>query len=327
MINNNFGHSDFEQHKLLIKIAQLYYAENKTQSEIAKIVNIHRSSISRMLKTIRELGIVSISINYDLLPDIALEEKIRNKFNLKQVIVVPVNLDMDNDSKNQIVCNVAANILLKNIQDNDVIGVSWGRSINYIVNSVKNDSVQLNNITVVPMIGGPSGKIETKFHVNNIAYKLSNKLKSRAILIDYPAIVDTDQLKIEIEKTQHMKELKSWWSKITIALFSIGCPAISKNSIWYGFYGELFQTITDKKIVGDILSRFYDKNGSELNTPFCNQIIGVTLDNLKKIPLKICASGDFEKLNSLIAALNANYIDILVVSDEMAEQLNNFSAR
>ncbi|MWP60939.1 sugar-binding transcriptional regulator [Gilliamella sp. Pas-s25] len=323
MINNNFGNYDFEQHKLLIKIAQLYYEENKTQSEIAKIVNIHRSSISRMLKVIRELGIVSISINYDLLPNIALEEKILNHYNLKQVIIVPVNQHVDNDSKNQIVCNVAANVLVKNIHDNDVIGISWGRTINYIVSSLKNDNTQFNNTTIVPMIGGPSGKIETKYHVNNIAYKLSNKLNSQAILIDYPAIVDTELLKIEIEKTQHMKELKDWWSKITVALFSIGCPAISKSSIWYGFYGELFQTIANKDIVGDILSRFFDQNGTELTTPFCNQIIGVTLDNLKKIPLKICASGDCEKINSLKAALNANYIDILVISDEMATQLIN----
>ena len=323
MINQNFRNDEFEQHKMLIKIAQLYYEENKTQSEIAKIVNIHRSSISRMLKTIRELGIVSISINYNLLPDIALEEKIRKKYHLKQVIVVPVNLDIDNESKNQIVCNVASNVLLKNITENDVIGVSWGRSINYIVNSLKNDNATFENVTIVPMIGGPSGKIETKYHVNNIAYKLSDKLKSNAILIDYPAIVDTANLKTEIEKTQHMKELNNWWNKITVALFSIGCPAISKNSIWYGFYGELFQKITNKKIVGDILSRFYDKNGKELQTPFHDQIIGVTLDNLKKIPLKICASGDAEKLKSLIAALNANYIDILVISDEMANQLAN----
>lgn len=325
MINNNFGTNDFEQNKLLIKIAQLYYEENKTQSEIAKLVNIHRSSISRMLKTIRELGIVSISINYDLLPDIALEEKIRKKFSLKQVIVVPVNLNIDNDNKNQIVCNVASSVLLKNIHDNDVIGISWGRTINYIVNSLKNDNNSFANITIVPMIGGPSGKIETKYHVNNIAYKLSNKLKSKAVLIDYPAIVDTAKLKIEIEKTQHMRELNQWWEEITIALFSIGCPAISKSSIWYGFYGELFQKVTDKNIVGDILSRFYDKSGKELDTPFSNQIIGITLENLKKIPLKICATGDSEKINSLIAALNANYIDILVISDEIADQLNNYS--
>jgi DNA-binding transcriptional regulator LsrR (DeoR family) len=321
MINNNLGNYDFEQHKLLVKIAQLYYEENKTQSEIAKIVNIHRSSISRMLKVIRELGIVSISINYDLLPNIALEEEILNKFNLKQVIVVPVNQNINNDSKNQIVCNVAANVLFKNIHDGDIIGISWGRTINYIVNCLKNDNIKFKNTTIVPMIGGPSGKIETKYHVNNIAYKLSNKLNSKAILIDYPAIVDTEKLKLEIEKTQHMRELKDWWSKITIGLFSVGCPAISKSSIWYGFYGELFQTVANKKIVGDILSHFFDQKGNELATPFCKQIIGVTLDNLKKIPLKICASGDPEKINSLIAALNRNYIDILVVSDEMATQL------
>ena len=51
--------------RLLVKIAQMYYEENKTQSEISKILGIHRTSISRMLKTIREKKIVKIFINYD----------------------------------------------------------------------------------------------------------------------------------------------------------------------------------------------------------------------------------------------------------------------
>ena len=46
--------------RLLVKIAQMYYEENKTQSEISKILGIHRTSISRMLKTIREKKIVKI---------------------------------------------------------------------------------------------------------------------------------------------------------------------------------------------------------------------------------------------------------------------------
>lgn len=40
--------------KLLVQIAQMYYQEDKNQSQISKELNIHRSTISRLLKKSRE---------------------------------------------------------------------------------------------------------------------------------------------------------------------------------------------------------------------------------------------------------------------------------
>lgn len=52
-----------EEEQQLIQIAQMYYMENKTQSEIAKELHIHRSTISRLLKLSRQEGIVEITIH------------------------------------------------------------------------------------------------------------------------------------------------------------------------------------------------------------------------------------------------------------------------
>ncbi|WP_396954438.1 helix-turn-helix domain-containing protein, partial [Niallia sp.] len=38
----------------------MYYQENKTQSQIATELNIHRSTISRLLKRSKEEGIVQV---------------------------------------------------------------------------------------------------------------------------------------------------------------------------------------------------------------------------------------------------------------------------
>lgn len=46
----------------LVRIAQLYYQEEKTQSEIAKIYGVSRPLVSRMLREAKELGIVEIRI-------------------------------------------------------------------------------------------------------------------------------------------------------------------------------------------------------------------------------------------------------------------------
>lgn len=51
--------------RLMVKIAQMYYEQDFTQAEIARALGIYRTSISRMLKKVREQGIVTISINYN----------------------------------------------------------------------------------------------------------------------------------------------------------------------------------------------------------------------------------------------------------------------
>ena len=43
-----------EEQKQLVKIAEMYYLENKTQSEISRTLHIHRSTISRLLKLSRK---------------------------------------------------------------------------------------------------------------------------------------------------------------------------------------------------------------------------------------------------------------------------------
>ena len=50
-----------EEDKLLVRIAEMYYQEDKNQSQISKELNIHRSTISRLLKRSRNEGIVNIS--------------------------------------------------------------------------------------------------------------------------------------------------------------------------------------------------------------------------------------------------------------------------
>ena len=51
---------------LLADVAEMYYLEDKNQSEIAESVGVTRSMISRMLTEARENGIVEIRIQRPL---------------------------------------------------------------------------------------------------------------------------------------------------------------------------------------------------------------------------------------------------------------------
>ncbi|WP_051115612.1 sigma factor-like helix-turn-helix DNA-binding protein [Clostridium pasteurianum] len=68
--------SKWDETRMLVKIAQLYYIDNMTQSEISKKLGIYRTTISRLLKKAKDDGIVSITIKSDYNQCFELEKQI-----------------------------------------------------------------------------------------------------------------------------------------------------------------------------------------------------------------------------------------------------------
>ena len=86
----------FDDLSLLYTIAKYYYLEDYSQSDIAKILNISRPQISRLLKRARELEIVKIEISMpNNLQDENKSEKIKKYLGLKDVLIV----ENSNDNK------------------------------------------------------------------------------------------------------------------------------------------------------------------------------------------------------------------------------------
>ena len=75
--------------RLIYKCCDLYYRQEKSQQEICDIFGVSRPSVSRMLKSGRELGIVRIEIvNPDATAYGQLERQLEEAFSLKEAIVV-----------------------------------------------------------------------------------------------------------------------------------------------------------------------------------------------------------------------------------------------
>ena len=91
-----------DERELIIKVCKLYYLENKTQNEIAKIVGVSRPKVSRLLAAGREMGIVKIEIDAgSILSNEETSKSLKEKYNLKNVVIV------DNVSQKNIISSIA----------------------------------------------------------------------------------------------------------------------------------------------------------------------------------------------------------------------------
>lgn len=306
--------------KQLIKIAQMYYEQDLTQSQIAKELGIYRTTISRMLKAAREMGIVTITINYDDAETYSLEEKLKNKFCLQDVVVVPSSPDQPEHVKLKAMGQACAKILDKHVTDGDIVGFSWGSSLAAVVRELKEK--ELKNITCVPMVGGPSGKLESKYHVNTICYQAAQKWHAESLMIDVPAIVEKKETKNDILVSNYFRDIATLWEQITVSIFGIGSAGITGRMTWAAFYGdEMNEELKQGKVVGDICSRFFDVDGVQVQTSISERTITIPLETIKKTRLRIGVAESKEKLDGILGALNGGYMNVLVTTEETARLL------
>lgn len=306
-----------ELKKKYIQIAQLYYEQNMTQNEIAQKTGINRTSISRILKKIREDGIVKITINYDL-KDLSLAEQLEKRFHLKKAIVVPVEQDQSAQVKLTAIGQATAQFLNSILEDNDVIGFSWGSSLASVVEALEPTATR-KNIFCVPMVGGPAGKLESRYHVNTICFQAAEKLKGRSLMIDVPAIVEKPSMKEDFVQTLYYKEIANMWKHISIALFGIGSINSTGQSTWNAFYSEsAVEKFKAEKVAGDICSRFYDIHGQIVQTHLTDRTLSVPLEFLKTARYSIGVAESMDKLPGILGALNGGHLNTLITTDETA---------
>lgn len=195
--------------RLIVKIAQLYYEQDMTQAQIARELGIYRTTISRLLKRGRDQGIVTIAINYDYNENLWLEQQLKQKFGLKDVVVVSGN-DEDEETQLAMMGLHGAQLLDRLLEPGDIVGFSWGRAVSALVENLP-QAGQSRQLICVPIIGGPSGKLESRYHVNTLTYSAAAKLKGESHLADFPALLDNPLIRNGIMQSQHFKTISAYW--------------------------------------------------------------------------------------------------------------------
>src|SRR5438477_1671336 len=77
------------EEQLATRAAWLYFVAGLTQAQIGKKLGINRIRINRLLAQAREEGMVQIRITGRLAECVALEEKLKSRFDLEGAVVVP----------------------------------------------------------------------------------------------------------------------------------------------------------------------------------------------------------------------------------------------
>jgi deoxyribonucleoside regulator len=109
--------------------------------------------------------------------------------------------------------------------------------------------------------------------------------------------------------------------KANIALFTIGSIKTDSLLFQMGYFTENDQKSLNEKAVGDICSRFFDKNGEICDESLNERTLGVKLEDLRKKEYSILVAGGPNKIEGIYGALKGHYANVLITDQYTAKFL------
>ena len=299
----------------IIQAAKLYYYGNMSQDEIAHLMGISRPKVSRLLSEARQLKIVQITVHDSQDSCEALGEKLRQYFGLSYVKVVPSGNNEETAKDN--VGQAASQLLNERIHDSSKIGISWGTTLASFTREFQ-AKMPVPNARIVQLVGGTYSE-NLNIDGRELVKVLAKKLSCTPSILQAPLIVHNsalrDLLMQEPAVIAHFRHIHT----LDMAFVGIGA-SYYKDSIAFraNYIAEAEgRELSALGLVCDICGHQILADGSEPDTFLSNRIVGVSLEELHRIPLVVGLCVSHKKAASLLAALRGKHINAMII-DEIA---------
>lgn len=299
----------------MVRVAELYYEQGLNQSRIAKIMGCSASTVSRLLADAHQQGIIEVIIHRPVLKLPELSRLFRETFGLREGIVVASGQSYEEDLKN--VGAAAAELLRSVLRDGDTLGMSWGNTLYHTINAL--NETRLENIEVVQVLGG-LGQGDPRVDGPELALRMAQKLNGRYRYINAPAIVESIELRDQIAGLSAIREVIDRASHARVMICGVGALKERMSSLVRTGYlsDEDFDTLVARGAVGHVNARIIDVNGSLIDHPYNEQVIGAPLEALREAEWSIGIAASTQKAEAILAALNGRYYNAFVTDANAA---------
>lgn len=307
-----------DRKKLLYKIAKSYYEDGLTQGQIGKRFGLSRIKVSRLLQEARAEKLVQITVISPEDSNADLERELESTYGLDEAVIISPS----SDEKPVVTTELgpaAVDCLLRCLQGNEVLSVSWGSTLLSTVDALP--ITHYPELTVVQMMGG-LGRPEAEVHGNDIARRMAQAFGARPRLLSAPGIVASKMVRDALMIDPQISDTLALSAKADVAMVGVGVPVPDSVVMQAGaIVAEEVEQLKAMGAVGDIALRFFDADGQPIKHQINDRIIGLDSDQIKRIPRVIGVAGGTEKFEAIRAALRGKFINVLVTDDWVAARL------
>ncbi|HOX31214.1 MAG TPA: sugar-binding transcriptional regulator [Spirochaetales bacterium] len=315
---------DTDKEEMLLRICRMYYEQNVSQDVIAHKFHLSRSYISKLLKEAMQIGLVEIRIKDSLHSESDIERRIRERFGLKKVIVVPVATPLF-EKKLEVIGSMVGRYLNSILSDDDIIGVSWGMTLAACADRlIKKD---LKGVVVTQLKGGLP-HIDEVGRTNDIVRQFAEAFDAETHFLPLPLIVDSVEIKDAIVKDSKVQEVLKLGLKANIVLFAVGEFGLNSSLVRAGYFSKAeVSALRERGVVGDACGRLIDIDGKIVSNEFDARTIGIPLDQLRTKEYSILVTAESNSVRGAYGVLNGRYANVIIADEYSAKEILALDAK
>ncbi|GAB3598844.1 sugar-binding transcriptional regulator [Microbacterium tumbae] len=306
-----------EDELVMVRVAELYYDEDKTQDEIGALLKISRWKVGRLLTQARERGIVRIEIVHPRARRLGLERLLIERHGLDAAIVVPAP-DGDEGTLER-VAQAAADHLAAMRPVPRTLGVSWGRTLRAVAEALPDGWA--TGVTVVQLNGGVSVNRRSG-GASGLAVTIAQRASGQVSLLPSPAILERVETKRAIEADRTVAGILEEAARAQAFLFTAGPCDASSAHVENGYLtASDVEELARRGAVGDVLGRYIDAEGNIVDPQLDARTVGVGLDRLRAAKRAVFVTAGVAKHDIARTVVTSGLCSVIVTDENTARAL------
>ena len=302
----------------MIRIAKMHYELNYTQLEIARKEGISKATVSRILKSAMDMGIIEVRIKDSVLNDTELEKELVAAYPIKRAVIVPDLVGNDQILLHD-VCAAVVNDLPRYIKNDSILGVFYGHTLTVLARQLPR--LKRSGVSVIQLAGGFS-RAMYESNALSILSIFSEFVSGTAYQIPAPAMVEKPFIVEALKQDSQIARVLDMAEICDTAIFSVG--NLERPSILYEMgliTHEEYQNMIQRGVIGDCCSHFLNRDGNIFDQDMDARVVGASLSTIKKIPNKLLVVSGKEKKEVIRAALIGGLADSLYIDAPTAREV------
>jgi deoxyribonucleoside regulator len=151
---------------------------------------------------------------------------------------------------------------------------------------------------------------------------VAESVNGRMFSLFAPALVDDPKLRDLLMSDSNVKAPLDLVRASQVALIGVGTTGPNATLLETGVLSDFeMQALQAKGAVGDILARFFDADGQPVDSALNGRVVGLELEEVRRIPTTVLVAGGESKVRAILGALRGGYVTNVITDEASARRL------
>jgi DNA-binding transcriptional regulator LsrR (DeoR family) len=296
-------------------LARRFHLEGRSKTELAEEFGLSRFKVARMLDEARELGLVEVQIALPTQIDAELSTALSQRYGLRRAIVVDVPEPSEVVVRAQL-GEVAADLLTELVSDDDVLGLSCSRTVAAATGALS----RLAACTVVQLTGTLAGPDLEAGSVESVR-RAAAVGGGRGYPIYGPLLLPDAATASALAGQAAIRATIQQFDRVSVAMVAIGAWRKDLSTVWGLAEPPARRAAAAAGAIGEVGGRVFGSSGEAVETDLDDRVLGVSLDQLRKVPEVIGLMYDARRADAAAAALRGGLVTTFVTDASLARAL------